>query len=182
MDWKRIAPWNWFKDEEASVSTTPSAGMTHLSEVADPISALRAEMDRLFNESFGSALSTRPGHGSLHRGASGPLRPHVDISEGEKAYTVRADLPGVSREDVALELDGQTLAIRAERNADREEEDEHYHYVERSRGSVQRVLSLPDDADVDSIDARFKNGVLELRIPKHPAKASGGRNIEIQAG
>ena len=110
------------------------------------------------------------------------MRPSVDISEGKKAYTIQADLPGVDLDDVALEVEGQTLVIRAERREDREEEGEHYHYVERSRGSIQRVLSLPDDADVEAIDARFKHGVLKLKIPKHPSRTSSGRSIEVRAG
>ena len=59
-------------------------------------------------------------------------------------------------------------------------EEEGYHCVERSYGEMQRVLSLPDDADGEAIEARFKNGVLKLRIPKHAARASNARSIEIQ--
>jgi HSP20 family molecular chaperone IbpA len=116
-----------------------------------------------------------------HPNAAALLRPNIDISEGKKAYTVRAELPGVELEDVSIECDGQTLAIRAEKRVEHEEEEEEgYHCMERSYGFVQRILSLPDDADTDAIDARFKNGVLKLRIPKQPARTSRGRSIEIQ--
>lgn len=176
MDWKKIAPWNWFKDEGAA-SRAPALP-ARPAEPSDPFSALRSEMDRLFDDVFRRfpALPGQP------RTIAAPLRPNVDISEGRKAYTVRAELPGVDREDVAIEVEDRTLAIRAEKRRETEEEDEGYHCIERSYGAIQRVLSLPDDADSEAIEAKFKNGVLKLRIPKHAARASKGRSIEVQGG
>ena len=70
--------------------------------------------------------------------------------------------------------------IRAEKRQETEEEEEGYHCVERTYGAMQRVLTLPEDADGDAIDAKFDNGVLKLRIPKHAARASNSRSIEVQ--
>jgi HSP20 family protein len=177
MDWKRIAPWNWFKDEQAERSSAVPSERT-----PDAFDALRRELLSLFDESarglFPQAFSASEGR----EGPRLPIRPSVDISEGRKTYKVRAELPGVDRDDVSLHVDGQTLEIRAEKREDREDEEEGYHWVERSYGSVRRVLSLPDDADSESIDARFKNGVLTLLIPKHAASVAPGRSIEVQAG
>lgn len=175
MNWKKAAPWNWFKDEQ---DTPSSSGLAPAGSRAslDPFALWRGEMERLFDDSFRRAL---PGAG---KPMAGLLRPDVDISEGKKAYTVRADLPGVEPSDLSVEVDGQTLTIRAEKRRESEEEDEGYHCVERSFGSVRRVLSLPDDADPEAIEAKFKHGSLKLRIPKHAAKAQTGRNIEIQSG
>ena len=92
----------------------------------------------------------------------------------------RAEIPGVEREDVSIEVENGTLSLRAEKRFETEEEDEGYHCVERSYGSFQRVLSLPQDADEEGIEARFKNGVLKLTIPKRPAAASSARNVAIQ--
>jgi HSP20 family protein len=169
MDWKKIAPWNWFKEEEAERGShlLPRVG-------ADPLTTFRADIDRLFDQTFSQAFPARAG------GMAATLRPNVDISESKKAYTVRADLPGVKRDDVSIDVEGQTLAIRAEKRRESEEDEEGYHCVERSYGMVQRVLSLPDDADAEAIEAKFKNGVLKLRIPKHATRASSARSIEIQ--
>jgi len=172
MDWKKIAPWNWFREEQDRASHPPARSDTR----SDPLSTLRTEMERLFDRTFSS-------HFPAAAGDTAPrLRPNVDISEGKKAYTVRAELPGVKLGDVSIEVEGHTLAIRAEKHRETEEEDEGYHCVERSFGMVQRVLSLPDDADPEAVDAKFKNGVLKLRIPKHAARASTSRSIEIQQG
>jgi HSP20 family protein len=177
MDWKKIAPWNWFKQEEAEVA--PRRPAWPATSGADPFAALRAEMDRVFED---AVRRTFPQLGKLPgRAGAAPLRAAVDISEGRKAYTVRAELPGVEPDDLSIEVEGGTLVLRADKRQEREEEDEGYHCIERSYGAVQRVLSLPDDADAENIDARFKNGVLRLRIPKHAGRASRARSIEVRA-
>ena len=179
MHWKKIAPWNWFKEEDAPASAAHTSA--RIDAPSDPLAALRTEMERLFYDTFRRSLPGMPGLPALPGRIPTPLRPSVDISEGKKAYTVRAELPGVELGDVSIEVEGHTLVIRAEKRQESEEE-EGYHCVERSYGAVQRVFSLPDDADGEAIEARFKNGVLKLRIPKHAARASNARSIEIQGG
>mgnify|MGYP003573248299 FL=1 len=184
MDWKKIAPWNWFKEEEAlGRRPTPSP---RISATQDPIAAMRIEMDRLFEEALRSSFLH---HGSfpapLRREGSGfpALRPMVDISEGRKAYSIRVELPGIEPDDVSIEIEANhTLIIRAEKRQDREEDEEGVHWVESTYGAAQRILSLPDDADADAVEAKFKNGVLKLRIPKQPARASKTRSIDVQKG
>jgi len=180
MDWKRIAPWNWFKDEQSPAVTTQTPA--RIDPGSDPFTTLRGEMERLFDETFSRSFPVMPRESVLPRRLPTPLRPSIDISEGKKAYTVRAELPGIELGDVSIQTEGQTLVIQAEKRQESDEEDEGYHWVERSYGVVQRVLSLPDDADSEAVDARFKNGVLKLRIPKHPARSSTSRNIEVQQG
>jgi len=188
MDWKKIAPWNWFKEEHGAQTATPSPRI-HSSH--DPIAALRTEMDRLFDDAVRHTYYPRR-HG-IPRGfeLSGAvasddsmvthLRPSVDISEGRKAYAVRVELPGVEPDDVSLEVEGEnTLVIRAEKRQDREEEDEGYHWVESTYGTAQRILSLPIDAEVDAVQAKFKNGILRLTIPKHPARTSTACGIDVK--
>lgn len=180
MNWKKLAPWNWFRDEQASPSS--SQAPTRHEAFPKPFAELRMEIDRLFDETFRRSMAGTPEWSAPTGGIAPPLRPNVDISEGKKAYTVRAELPGVDMKDVSLELDGHVLVIHAEKRQEQEDEDEGYHWVERSYGVVQRMLSLPEDADVDAIEARFKNGVLKLRIPKQPTRESSGRPIEIEEG
>lgn len=180
MDWKKLAPWNWFKEEEASLPVSQSQSPPGFP--SETFGDLRQEFDRLFDAAFTRNFPGMPRRAALPRLPDFPLRPNVDISEGKKAYTICAELPGIDREDVSIDVDGNTLLIRAEKRRDREEEDEGYHCVERSYGAVQRVLSLPEDADVDAINAKFKNGVLKLRIPKQAAVAGSRQQIEIEQG
>ena len=181
MEWKKIAPWNWFKDEEAQTATAASRGVGPIAS-SDPFIALRTEMERLFDDTFRRTYPGAYGPSDSSNRFPAVLRPSIDVSEGKKAYTVRAELPGVESEDVSVEVDGQRLMIRAEKRQQTEEEEEGYHCVESSYGAVQRVLSLPEDADSEAIKASFKNGVLKLRIPKHAARASVAQNIEIEKG
>jgi HSP20 family protein len=167
MELKKIAPWNWFRDEAES-SPAPRS--------RDPFEALRAEMERAFGESFGRFGS------ELALPRASLLRPNVDIVEGKKSYKVQAELPGMDRDDISVDVEGRRLTIRGEKRRESEDEKEGYHCVERSYGSVQRVLTLPDDADGDSVDAKFKNGVLTLKIPKRTPKASSGSRVEIAEG
>ncbi|MBW2232865.1 MAG: Hsp20/alpha crystallin family protein [Deltaproteobacteria bacterium] len=180
MDWKKIAPWNWFKEEGVPAPETQMPARVYPS--SDPFAALRTQMGQLFDDPFRGSFPGWPGRPALPGQILTSLRPSVDISEGKKAYMVRAELPGVELEDVSIEIDGHTLVIRAEKRQETEEEEEDYHCIERSYGAVQRVLSLPDDADAEAIEAKFKNAVLKLRIPKHAARASNARSIEIEGG
>ena len=179
MDWKSIAPWNWFrKEQERDITPTPA------SRAADPISTLHREMERTFEDLF------RRYGGRSRLGASWPslpsfdetaalLRPSIDISEGRKAYTVRVEVPGIEKGDVTLQIEDDTLMIRGEKKREKEESDEDYHCVERSYGRFERVLSLPEDADPDGIAAKFKNGVLKVTIPKRAVPEKAGRAVEI---
>ncbi|MBW2269118.1 MAG: Hsp20/alpha crystallin family protein [Deltaproteobacteria bacterium] len=175
MNWKRIAPWNWFKEEDTSAGAVPQSR----NSASDAFAALHAELERV----LGPAWRRLPGESefaSMPGAIQGLLRPNIDISEGKRAYTVQAELPGVEIADLSIEVDGHTLTIRGDKRQEREGDDEGYHCIERSYGSVQRVLSLPDDADIEAIDAKFRNGVLRLRIPRRAASTSSSRNIEIE--
>jgi HSP20 family protein len=160
MDWKKVAPWNWFKNEEEP----DRSARLHPGERS------RDAFERLIDEALQRPTTRWPARGGRTSGIEMPLRPHVDISAGKKAYSIRVELRGIDR------------AIRAEKRRDREEEDEGVHWAESSYGLVQRMLSLPDDADGEAIDARFRNGVLKLKLPKRVASAHSGKHIEIQEG
>lgn len=179
MDWKKIAPWSWFKEEEPAALAVQARAPIDAS--SDPIESLRNEMERWFDEAFRRLAGAELPRHTLSGRMALPRRPSIDISEGRKAYTIRGELPGVEREDISIEVQDRTLVVRAEKRRETEEEDEGYHCVERSYGEFQRVLTLPDDADAEAIEAKFRNGVLKLRIPKHAARASQGRTIELEA-
>jgi len=94
-------------------------------------------------------------------------RLRIDVKEDEKSYTVHADLPGVKKEDVQIDIDGDQVSIRAETKREKEEKKgEKLIYSERAYGMVARTFTLPTDVDAQGAKASFKDGVLELVLPK----------------
>lgn len=92
--------------------------------------------------------------------------PTVDISETENGYEIRAELPGVSEDDVNVSVTDNVLTVKGEKRQEEETEGKNYHRVERRYGSFQRSFSLPRHIETDAIKAKFKEGVLTLGIPK----------------
>ena len=124
------------------------------------LSSLQSDMNRLFNAMFDA-----PAGG----GVQGQLRrwtPAMDLAETEDAFVLRADLPGVSLEDVSIELEDTVLTVSGERKADHENTGEGFYRVERTFGAFSRSLTLPKGVDAEAIAASFNDGVLEVRIPK----------------
>ena len=95
--------------------------------------------------------------------------PTVDISETENGYEIRAELPGVSEEDVNVSVTDNLLTVKGEKRQEEESEGKNYHRVERRYGSFQRSFTLPRHIDSGGISAGFKDGVLTLGIPKPEA-------------
>jgi len=123
------------------------------------VSRLRSEMDRLWDEYFGAG-----------RRAFRPMEeawlPAVDVSETGDKITVKAEIPGMEAKDIDISMVGDTLVIKGEKKAEKEEKDENYHMVERSYGSFSRSMKLPATVDPDNVDASYKNGVLTIVLPK----------------
>lgn len=106
-------------------------------------------------------------------------RPAVDVEDRDKDYLVRADLPGVEPDDIEVTLQDGLLTIRGARNDERSDTGPGHYSFERSSGSFLRQLALPDAADSDSVRARCKKGVLEVRVPKSEARKA--RKIAIES-
>jgi HSP20 family protein len=94
--------------------------------------------------------------------------PRVDISEDDKEYLVKADLPEMKKEDVKVSMEDNVLSISGERKAEKEEKNKKFHRIERSYGTFQRTFTLPEDTDAKKIAAEFKDGVLKVHLPKIP--------------
>jgi len=103
--------------------------------------------------------------------------PAVDVLEGKDAYLIRAELPGMKREDIHIELKDGNLVLSGERKADALADGVKYRHVERVAAKFWRSFSLPETIKQDSIEATYKDGVLEVRIPK--AEEAKPRQIEI---
>ena len=98
--------------------------------------------------------------------ATSQWRPAVDIKEDDNSYIIVADIPGVKPEDIDISMENQMLTIKGERNETINETKENYSRAERIKGIFHRRFSLPEIADGESISAKSKHGVLEIRIPK----------------
>ena len=122
------------------------------------LGTLQSEMNRLFNTVFDGPA---PGGSTMRR-----WMPAMDLLESGDDFVLKADLPGVSEEDVSIELEDSTLTISGERKAEHQAEGEGYYRVERSTGSFSRSLTLPKGVDPEAVTAHFDRGVLEVRIPK----------------
>lgn len=106
--------------------------------------------------------------------------PQVEIFERGNNLVVRADLPGLSRDDVDVELDEDALIIRGHRHNEVEDDRDGYYRSERSYGSFYRAIPLPDGIDVSSCNASFKDGVLEVTLPKPQDRPSRARRIDVR--
>ena len=102
----------------------------------------------------------------------------MDVSENDNAYMVRADIPGVKKEDIKVSIDGNQISIRAEVKKEKEEtKGERVLKSERYYGEVSRTFAMSQDVDEKDATARYKDGVLELTLPKKPGGAS--KNITV---
>jgi len=151
----------------------------------DPVRELdsfQSDMNRLFDSFFGR----REGNG----GRSGYGRrwiPAMDLVETEGDLVLRADLPGLNRDDIEIEVKDNALTVSGERKADHEEKGEGFYRVERAFGRFSRSLELPQGVDASGVKADFHDGVLEVRIPKpeerKPTRVEiGGGERELDSG
>lgn len=146
------------------------------------------EMDRLFEDfdlGFGRRMPSFVTRGQeLLRREVGLVpadwSPRVDVLQREGQWIIRADLPGVTKGDVKVELTEDTLTIEGERKAEKEERREGYRYCERSYGHFFRTLPLPEGVDAEKATAEFNNGVLEVVIPLPKGPEKPVRHLEIQ--
>jgi HSP20 family molecular chaperone IbpA len=104
--------------------------------------------------------------------------PRLDMTETDNDYVIKADLPGLKKENVHVHVQDGVLTIEGERKEERVEEGETRHFVERSFGRFSRSLRLPQDASIENLQALMNQGVLELKIQKNPSE-KGRKNIMI---
>ncbi|SFG52745.1 Hsp20/alpha crystallin family protein [Neptunomonas qingdaonensis] len=205
MNLEKLKPWNWFKHEEDSGSQIPvsknkasadyAPEMSQPPQVADSAAGsflqLHQEMDRLFDDvwrSFGFTSSpalkrSAPLSDSslFDNAALGAYRAKLNVSGGEKEYEISIELPGLSEDDIHIDLQGNVLTIQGQKEEVNEDKDKHYYRVERSSGSFQRTLSLPDDADTEGMTATMRNGLLTLSIPRKATPNEAVRRIPISS-
>jgi HSP20 family protein len=104
--------------------------------------------------------------------------PLVDITEDDKEYLIKADLPEVKKEDVKLTVQDDAMSISGERKYEKEEKGKKYHRIERAYGSFMRSFTLPEDADGSKVSAEYKDGVLKVHLPK--SEKAKPKSIEVK--
>jgi len=133
---------------------------------------LVGRLDGLFDEFFRPALVWDNG------AAAQPLPIRVDVKETAEAYTVAAELPGVKKDEINVEIEGNEVTISAETRREDARDGEKFLRLERAFGKTARRFALPQDLDETKAVAKFADGVLELTLPKKAAVS--GRKVEIQ--
>jgi HSP20 family protein len=123
------------------------------------LDSLQGDMNRLFDRFFEGG---RAANGTTGR----RWIPAMDLVETEDHLVLRGDLPGMTEDDVDIEIKDNVLTVSGERRAEHEDRGEGYHRVERAFGSFSRSLALPQGVDAETIEAKFENGVLEVLVPK----------------
>lgn len=189
MNLEKINPWNWFKHEEGSArgettipvkrnqvgAAVPSFGANH------PLASLHREMDRLFDNAFENFgfLSLRDS--DFFASGVSQYQPKIDVSGDNNSYEVTLDVPGLSEKDLSVDVSGDVLTIRGQKEDKQEEKDKHYYRMERRYGSFQRTLALPSDAVGAEIQAKLENGVLALSVPRRGMVDKESKRIEIKS-
>lgn len=140
--------------------TTPSRSLRNLQREVDDI------FDRFFGRSSGDGSE------------SAVWAPQTDLVETDDTYRIHLDVPGMSKEDISINLQNNTLTVSGTRSSERRDEGEEYVRVERAMGNFHRTFTLPETVDADNIEATYDNGVLNIHVPK--TEGSTRKQIEIQ--
>jgi HSP20 family protein len=149
----------------------PFGGIRRRGDVFSELTRMQEEMNRYFDDFFGEQ----------RRGlAEGAWLPAVDVSETDSEMVVRAELPGMTQDDIEVNLQDNVLTLKGEKKQEKKEEKENYHRVERSYGSFSRSFTLPAGVNQDEVKATFKDGVLEIAMPK--TEEAKPKKIAITAG
>ena len=173
MAFESLVPWR----RNTSLIGSDPFGADALS----PISSLQREMNRMFNNIW-SAPSLMPRSSQLRQDAGTVFYPDIEMSETDGHIEVSAEIPGVSENDIDLTIsqDGTSLSLRGEKKLAKEKKEKDYYCAERVYGEFRRTVSLPCEVDQDKVDARFRNGVLEVKLTKTAPSASVKR-IPVKA-
>jgi len=189
MNITKFNPFNWFHKEQGNQPENLPVRHAHAwpaGAESSPFLELHRQMDRLFDDfarrtGFGmpSIFTESPTWSTWN--ATPMMRPNVDIAENEKEYTIAVELPGVSEKDVNVEVVGDTLRISGEKKQESEEKNGNYHRIQRSFGAFQRILDLPQDANTEGVEAKFRNGVMTISIPRKEGVQVTPKRVEVTA-
>jgi HSP20 family protein len=133
---------------------------------------LKDDVNRLFNLSLTGGTVAAPGEAIW--------APAIDIYEEKGDYIVKADLPGLTKDDIDISVQGSTVTIKGEKKQEREVKEGSYHCCERSYGRFERSFELPNDIDASKVKATFKDGVLEITLPQSEAAKPKQIKVDVK--
>jgi len=182
MDFSKLAPWNWFKDEEKKVDYIPVNNRNNSIAVKNNTALdIQKSFDELFNL-FTKSFEERFNHLSENTlfSKNSWIKPSLDIASQDKEYNIKLELPGVDKKDISIEIVDSSMIIRGEKRFESSQENKNFYKIERSYGSFQRVLNLPEDCETDKIESSYNNGILSITIPKKELQKTNIKQIEIK--
>jgi HSP20 family protein len=167
MNIKELIPWNREKDNGVLKS-----------DFNHPFAALQREMNQVFDNFSKSFFDFSPlsREMDLHKS----ITPKIDVVETDKEIRVTAELPGMEEKDIEVNFSRDTLIIKGEKKAEKEDKKEDYYVMERSYGSFQRAIPISAGVDRDKVDANFKNGVLKVTLPKTEEAQKEVKKVKIK--
>ena len=162
-----LTPWRWgslrsFDDDRS------------LDSFRAEMDALHRSIDRLFTDAWGPSLLSETW-------TEAKITPRLDVVEDDKAFRVTVELPGMTDKDVAVSVDDRSLTVRGEKKEEKEKKDKDVFRRERAYGSFRRTIELPSDVDAAKIEAKFKDGVLTIDLPKTKEAQDRVKQIPVKA-
>lgn len=137
----------------------------------EALADMRSDLDRFF---FGSLRNLKD------RNIPGLFIPEIELAEDANQYVVKAELPGMKKEDVQITLQGSTLVMKGEKKEEKEKKDKNFYHSERRYGAFERAVELATEVDFNKVKASFKEGVLEVVIPKSEQAKPKEIQVNIQ--
>jgi len=143
--------------------------ITHWNPYSE-LATVQDQMNRLFRNIWGGGQRDEADYGAW--------MPAVDLREEEKQYVIEADLPGVKKDDIEINIENNVLSLSGERRFENEEKKDAYHRIERTYGKFMRSFTLPVRVDTEKVSATYKDGILEVKVPK--TEESLPKKIKVQ--
>lgn len=147
----------------------------------DPFLSLQRQINNVFDSFFGEAFPARGSEESEAWPALAGFSPKVDVSETEREVKVSVELPGMDEKDITVEMDESGMTISGERKEEKEEKGGNWRARERSHGYFRRIVPLPAGVEAGKAIAKFKRGVLTLKVPKLPDEQSHRKRVKIES-
>jgi HSP20 family protein len=145
----------------------------------NPLKEMEEAQNR-FNRFFSGGFPNRIGSGEIHSLTVADWSPEVDISEDDRGYLLKADLPEMKKDDVKVTVEDGILSVSGERKGEKEDHKKKFHRIERSFGTFRRSFTLPEDADSTKVTAEFHDGVLKVHLPTTPVAKAKSKATQVK--